>query len=223
MSETYRVVEIFDSIDGEGKTAGELATFVRFAGCNLRCSYCDTAYALSFKDGKDMTGDEIVARMDAIGNMNVTLTGGEPLLQKNVNSLISDLLEHGHRVNIETNGSVDIAPFAVDERVTVTMDYKTRSAGVGEQARAVKNIPMLRRTDVLKIVLQESDLQEVEQVLLETRPECLVYLSPIYGAIEPFRLVEFMKMIRQKGMKTENVRVQVQLHKVIWPAEMRGV
>jgi 7-carboxy-7-deazaguanine synthase len=107
MSETkLQVIEIFDSIEGEGKRAGQLVTFIRLTGCNLRCSYCDTEYA--FSDGKDFSVNEI---MEQVNHSKVTLTGGEPLLQANVPQLLAAL--HGHEVNIETNGSINIEPFFV--------------------------------------------------------------------------------------------------------------
>lgn len=216
----FPVVEIFDSIDGEGITAGCLATFIRLAGCNIRCGYCDTSYALNKSDGTEMTVDEIVARVKEIGNKRVTLTGGEPLWCSSVKTLIEAIMDEGCRVNIETNGTLDIEPYTRLYGVIITMDYKTLSSKMNEQMN-LGNIRKLRRFDVLKIVCQESDFEDVEQMLKAYRPRCKVFLSPIYGKVKPVKLVDFAKHLRDEGIY--NVRVQVQLHKIIWNPDERGV
>ena len=216
----FPVVEIFDSIDGEGITAGCLATFVRLAGCNIRCEYCDTAYALNRSDGKEMTLDEIMEQVREIGNTHVTLTGGEPLCHNGVRKLIQALLDDGRRVNIETNGTLDISPYTTLHGAIITMDYKTQSSGMNSMMN-LGNILKLRESDVLKIVCQESDFEDVEQMLKQYRPKCEIFLSPIFGAIEPVRLVEFAKYLR--NMQICNARVQVQLHKIIWNPDTKGV
>lgn len=216
----FPVVEIFDSIDGEGITAGCLATFIRLAGCNIRCGYCDTSYALKKEDGNEMTLDEIMERVEAIGNKHVTLTGGEPLWCDRVKTLIEAIINEGHRVNIETNGTLPIEPYTQLYGVIITMDYKTISSGMNEQMYC-GNIRKLRRFDVLKIVCQESDFEDIEQMLKTYRPRCKIFLSPIYGKIEPVKLVDFAKHLRDEGIY--NVRVQVQLHKIIWNPNEKGV
>lgn len=216
----FPVVEIFDSIDGEGITAGCLATFIRLAGCNIRCGYCDTPYALRPTDGEYMTIDEIMERVEAIGNKHVTLTGGEPLWYSPVKTLIEAIMSDGRRVNIETNGTLDIGPYTQLYGAIITMDYKTISSKMNEQMN-LNNISKLRRIDVLKIVCQESDFEDIEQMLKTYKPRCKIFLSPIYGKIEPVKLVEFAKRLRSEGIY--NVRVQVQLHKIIWKPDERGV
>ena len=216
----FPVVEIFDSIDGEGITAGCLATFIRLAGCNIRCGYCDTSYALKKEDGKDMTLAEIVERVVKIGNKHVTLTGGEPLWCDRVKTLIEAIIAEGHRVNIETNGTLPIEPYTQLYGVIITMDYKTISSGMNGQMN-LENLRRLRRFDVLKIVCQESDFEDIEQMLETYRPRCKIFLSPIYGKIEPVKLVDFAKHLRNEGIY--NVRVQVQLHKIIWNPNEKGV
>ncbi|WP_443868169.1 radical SAM protein [Megasphaera sp.] len=119
MNYSLCVNEIFDSIDGEGKKAGQLATFIRLCGCNLRCSYCDTAYA--FNEGRHMDIADIIAQ---VSYPNVTLTGGEPLCQ-DIHALLEGL--KGHSVNIETNGSMDIEPYFKYDHVWFTVDYKSLS------------------------------------------------------------------------------------------------
>lgn len=216
----FPVVEIFDSIDGEGITAGCLATFIRLAGCNIRCGYCDTPYALKKEDGKEMTLAEIIKRVKEIGNKHVTLTGGEPLWCGRVKTLIEAIIAEGHRVNIETNGTLPIEPYTQLYGVIITMDYKTISSGMNGQMN-LENLRRLRRFDVLKIVCQESDFEDIKQMLKTYRPRCKIFLSPIYGKIEPVRLVEFAKHLRDEGIY--NVRVQVQLHKIIWNPNEKGV
>lgn len=216
----FPVVEIFDSIDGEGITAGCLATFIRLAGCNIRCGYCDTPYALKKEDGGEMTLAEIVERVEKIGNKHVTLTGGEPLWCDRVKTLIEAVCNEGHRVNIETNGTLPIEPYTQLYGVIITMDYKTISSGMNGQMN-LENLRRLRRFDVLKIVCQESDFEDIEQMLKTCRPRCKIFLSPIYGKIEPVKLVDFAKRLRDEGIY--NVRVQVQLHKIIWNPNEKGV
>lgn len=215
-----KVVEIFDSIDGEGVRAGELATFIRLAGCNLKCSYCDTAYAIPFDCGDEMTIPHILEVMRHIGNKNVTLTGGEPLLHEEGFELANALACAGYHVNIETNGSIDIRFVGID--CLVTMDWKVPSSGM-EAAMKASNLEKLTEKDVLKFVIAKSDFQYVADFLQEHRPQCYVYLSPVFGEVEPHELVEFAKHLREIGVDTSKLRVQLQLHKFIWPVEMRGV
>ena len=218
MKETeYQVVEIFDSIDGEGITAGCLATFIRLAGCNIRCSYCDTPYALDKKMGEPMKLCEIVEQVRKIGNNRVTITGGEPLFDSNIYWLIANLANRGYKVNVETNGTI---PIILTMPCIYTLDYKTPSSGMNSMMY-MDNICALRKDDVLKIVCKESDFEDIENMLFKYRPQCNVFLSPIFGEIEPARLVDFAKRLREH--KVCDARVQIQLHKIIWDAEKRGV
>jgi 7-carboxy-7-deazaguanine synthase len=214
-----RVIEIFDSIDGEGVFTGCLATFIRLGGCNMRCSYCDTGYALNAKDGAEMSIDDIVCRAKLIGNTHITLTGGEPLINPDSLRLVSALCDAGFIVNIETNGSVDVTLFQNDKTV-ITMDYKTISSGENKKM-SIDRINTLRKCDVLKIVCEESDFGDITAMLLKIKTEATVFISPVFGKIEPKILVSFAKKLRNCGLK--NIRVQVQLHKIIWNPEERGV
>lgn len=212
------VIEIFDSIDGEGIYTGCLATFIRIAGCNLRCRYCDTKY--SFTGGTKMSIDEIIEKVDAIGNKHITLTGGEPLIHREVENLIDRLCEKGYTVNIETNGSVDVVLYQFENTV-ITMDYKTISSG--ENDHMCDNfIKLLRTKDVLKIVCNEDDFEDIEQMLKRVKPRAQIFISPIFNEIKPEMLVNFSKRLRDKGI-CDNVRVQIQLHKIIWEPDARGV
>ncbi|MCD7837973.1 MAG: putative 7-carboxy-7-deazaguanine synthase QueE, partial [Clostridiales bacterium] len=191
-----KVVEKFISINGEGPRAGELAVFVRFQGCNLRCSYCDTQWA-NERDCpyEDQSPAEIDAYIRATGVVNVTLTGGEPLLQREMGALLALLLRNGAlRVEIETNGAVDLAPFCGEHRPVFTMDYKLPSSG-WEQAMKPENFSLLEDRDTVKFVCgSREDLERAGAVIAEydlTR-RCHVYLSPVFGAIDPAEMVDYM-------------------------------
>lgn len=218
------VSEIFASIDGEGLFSGCLASFIRLCGCNLRCRYCDTKYAFNTREGRLTDLETIINHVKEIGYKHVTLTGGEPLLYEESKDLVLGLLKEGFILNIETNGSIEVDYFTNLKNVTVTMDYKTPASGE-ESKMLVGNISKLREQDVLKFVLSEKDFDRVESVLLDTRPKCQVYLSPIFGQCKNTALVDFLKRLGKYSHLGDmtNYRVQVQLHKYIWPPEMRGV
>lgn len=216
----FNVVEIFNSIDGEGKRTGELATFIRLAGCNLRCSYCDTAYGLDFKSGTPMKISEIIDKCKEYDNKNITLTGGEPLARIWIEDLIERLALEGYEVNIETNGSIPLYKHPKWKNVFYTMDYKCPSSQV-EDAMDKNNLKFLDEDDVLKFVVgSEEDLDKTWAILDEYKPKAQVYISPVFGKIEPVQIVNYMKE-HQKVFK--NARVQIQLHKIIWKPDERGV
>lgn len=207
------VNEIFDSIEGEGIRAGELATFIRLCGCNLRCTYCDTTYA--FTNGVKMPISEILRK---VHYANVTLTGGEPLCQQ-IAPLLRTLQEH--EVNVETNGSIDIRPYQKYDNVFLTVDYKCGFSGMTDRMY-LANFESLRSCDVLKFVVgNQMDLEEAHCLYLAYQRYLAgvpIYVSPVFGQIEPQDIVAFMKK-----HKLENWRVQLQLHKFIWPPSQRGV
>ena len=160
-----KVVEKFTSINGEGTRAGELAVFIRFKGCNLRCSYCDTMWANEPEcPYKEETPEEILNYVLGTGIHNVTLTGGEPLLQKDIRDLIHLLLQAGLQVEIETNGAVDLAAFC-EERPVFTMDYKLPSSGC-EDHMITENMELLEKNDTVKFVSgsQEDLLKALELI-----------------------------------------------------------
>ena len=210
-----KVVEIFKSIDGEGIRVGYPVTFIRLAGCNLRCNYCDTKYSYENEKFTEMTLQEIYNRVYKLGGRRITLTGGEPLIHKDVKVLVDLLIDKGYEVNIETNGSVDITLF-LDKHTIITMDYKCASSDM-EDKMLLDNISKLRKQDVLKFVVSDdNDLDTVQRIYQNTK--ATVYISPVFGRIEPKQIVEYML---EHNM--ENCRVQVQLHKIIWNPEERGV
>lgn len=210
-----KVVEIFKSIDGEGIRVGYPVTFIRLAGCNLRCNYCDTKYSYEDEKFTEMTPQEIYNQVYKLEGKRITLTGGEPLIHKDVKVLVDLLIQKGYEVNIETNGSVDITLF-LDKHTIITMDYKCASSDM-EDKMLLDNISKLRKQDVLKFVVSDdNDLDTVQRIYRNTK--ATVYISPVFGRIEPKQIVEYML---EHNM--ENCRVQVQLHKIIWNPEERGV
>ena len=217
-----KVVEIFTSINGEGPCAGELAVFVRFQGCNLRCSYCDTMWANETDcPYAEQTPDEIVDTILQSGITNVTLTGGEPLLQPEMPALLALLAAHpALRVEVETNGAVALAPFCDAARPVFTLDYKLPSSGC-EGAMRLDNFALLGPEDTVKFVCgSREDLERAALISQEygLTERCHVYLSPAFGAIKPAEMVEYMLAQRLNG-----VRLQLQLHKFIWAPDRRGV
>lgn len=214
------VVERFVSINGEGAHAGELAVFIRFKGCNLCCSYCDTSWA-NEPDAKasPTSVEELVRWVKAVNVRNVTLTGGEPLLQKDIEPLVAALKDC--RVEIETNGSVPFSRLAeIEHRPVFTMDYKLPGSGM-ENHMNTANFALLNSHDSVKFVVgSEEDLNRAAEIIESYKliGRCHIYFSPVFGKIEPARIVEFMTERNLNG-----VRIQLQLHKFIWSPEKRGV
>ncbi len=219
---SYEVAERFVSINGEGAHAGELAAFIRFRGCNLNCSYCDTAWANTPDAVFTPTeAEELCLWVKDSGAKNVTLTGGEPLLQKGVDKLISQLIKQGCRVEIETNGSVDLRPFTTMDRWPVmTMDYKLPSSGM-ERYMNTDNFKLLNAHDSVKFVVGSTeDLNRAGSIIdaYLTDAPCHIFLSPVFGRIDPAVMVEYIK-----EHQMTRVRLQLQLHKFIWNPDERGV
>lgn len=220
----YNVVEKFASINGEGQKAGQLAVFIRFAGCNLSCSYCDTKWA-NEADVKieKMSAQEIYEYIKSTGISNVTLTGGEPLNQYGIVELLEMLAGDGHiDVEIETNGSIDIEPFLSisPRRPSFTLDYKLGSSGM-ESYMDMDNLSFVSKRDTVKFVVGSiDDLERAKDVIEEydLDKKTRVYLSPVFGDIEPAEIAEYMKNNYMNG-----VSLQLQLHKFIWDRDKRGV
>lgn len=217
----FNVAEKFVSINGEGQKAGQLAVFIRFAGCNLRCSYCDTKWANDFDlKGENLTAEQILEYVLGTGVHNVTLTGGEPLLRPEIEELISMLVKAGLWVEIETNGSVPLKPLEKDSRPHFTMDYKTPSSNM-ESEMLVSNFDLLEPDDVVKFVCGSSeDLNCTYDIIKKYNltEKCKVYLSCVFGNLQPSAVVDFMKEKNLNG-----VNFQLQMHKFIWNPDKRGV
>ncbi|CDB90455.1 MAG: putative 7-carboxy-7-deazaguanine synthase QueE [Christensenellales bacterium] len=219
---SFKVVEIFESINGEGMRAGELAVFVRMKGCNLSCNYCDTMWANEADcEFEEMTADRIVERVKKSGIKNVTLTGGEPLLQKDADKLLklfSD--EKDIRVEIETNGSVNLSPFLKYENTSFTMDYKLPESDM-EKYMDLENFKILRKKDTLKFVASSvNDLKKAKDIIekYDLIDRVNIIFSPVFGKIELTDIVDFLK-----DNKLNDVRMQLQMHKFIWAPDERGV
>ena len=216
MSATLKINEIYQSIQGESSWAGWPCVFIRLTACDLRCTYCDTEYA--FYDGKKRLVSEILAEVLALDCPMVEVTGGEPLLQKNVLPLMTQLCDAGKTVLIETSGAHDISK--IDPRVHRIMDLKTPSSG--ECARNLwSNIEHLEKRDEVKFVIgsredYEWSREQVRIHRLNERCGCVLF-SPIFGKIEPREIVDWI--IADKLP----VRFQLQMHKFIWPPLQRGV
>ncbi len=215
-SDVLRVNEIFHSIQGESSRAGEPCVFVRMTGCGLRCSYCDTEY--SFFEGEDFLIADILDKIAGYGCKLVELTGGEPLEQEGVYTLIRELLARGYDVMIETGGHMDIS--RVDSRVKRIVDLKTPSSGMMKRNR-YENITELTKNDEIKFVIGSRDDYEWsrEQALkfgLERRAGAILF-SPVYGMLA---LDDLAKWILEDKLP---VRMQIQMHKLIWPDVVRGV
>lgn len=219
---SYQVVEIFQSINGEGQRAGERAAFVRMKGCNLACSYCDTSWANEPEAFcQNLNIEEILDRLSEFQVGNVTVTGGEPLLQKEIGSLLKALAAEGYRVEIETNGSVLLEPFRnISLEIAFTVDYKLPGSGM-EERMLWENFQGMNPEDTVKFVVSDrADLERAYELCQGELADCrgAVYLSPVFGRIDPKEIVAFMMERRWN-----RARLQIQLHKVIWDPEARGV
>ncbi|MGB8353147.1 MAG: radical SAM protein [Chthoniobacteraceae bacterium] len=210
------VNEIYTSIQGESSWAGLRCVFVRLTACDLRCTYCDTEYA--FYEGKKRGLQEVIDEVLAIDCPMVEITGGEPLLQKNVLPLMTALCDAGRTVLIETSGAHDISK--IDARVHRIMDLKT--PGSGECARNLySNIEYLTQRDEVKFVIgsredYEWSREQVEKFSLCTRCRTVLF-SPIFGRIQPVEIVDWILEDKLE------VRFQLQMHKFIWEPMERGV
>lgn len=212
-----KVVEIFKSIDGEGKRAGMPATFIRLAFCNLRCTYCDTSYAFDDKCAEEMTVDEIVHKCVELDCPSITLTGGEPLIHKDVEKLLVELARNNFDVNVETNGTVDPSQYHLLKNVWFTVDYKSPSSGC-ENAMNPKAFETLRCKDVLKFVVgSNEDLESALHTIKKYKPAAQVYFSPVFG-YDAANIVDFLL-----ANKLNKCKVQLQIHKYIYDPDARGV
>jgi len=210
-----KVNEVFFSIQGEGTRAGEPCVFVRLTGCPLRCVWCDTAYA--FHEGQTRNEDDVAAEIAGYPCRMVELTGGEPLAQPAAFPFITRLLDDGWKVLVETSGHVLID--RLDERAVAILDVK--APGSGETARMEwKNLELLKPKDEAKFVIKDrADYEWSRELVRERRlhERCPVLFSPVHGALEPGVLARW---VLDDGVPA---RVQVQLHKYLWPGVERGV
>jgi 7-carboxy-7-deazaguanine synthase len=208
--------EIFHSIQGESTHTGRPCVFVRLTACDLRCSWCDTPYA--FTEGRKMSLDDVVEQVEAYGCPLVEVTGGEPLLQKDVYPLMDRLLASGHTVMLETGGHISIE--RVPTAVIRIVDVKCPGSGESEK-NDWANLDRLTPRDEVKFVIKDRvDYEFARDVLARHRlaDRCAaVLLSPVHGVLEPKALAEWMLADRLPA------RLQLQAHKYIWSPDTRGV
>lgn len=206
-----RISEIFYSLQGETRRIGLPTVFVRLTGCPLRCSYCDTSYA--FTGGQTLSIATILERVADYAPHYVCVTGGEPLAQKHCPELLTALCDAGYEVSLETSGALDIG--GIDSRVMRVVDIKTPASGE-EAKNRWDNLALLSSHDEVKIVLcGQADYDWAKRVIEEHRlsQKCEITLSPAYGMLEAAQLAEWILRDRLP------VRMQIQLHKILWPDE----
>ena len=207
-----RVCEIFKSIQGEGLTMGVPTVFVRAVGCNLRCSWCDTMY--SMEGGTEMTVQEIVEK---VGDCRtVCITGGEPMLQKDIYELFDALLAKGKRIILETNGSIDLKDVPKDPMLMISMDIKCPSSGMQDRMLA-SNMEILSMKDQLKFIIKDrEDFDYAVRYLKDHPAETNVIFGPVGGTDKLEWLVD---LVLENDL---DARVLPQLHKIIW-GDRKGV
>lgn len=223
MMKKFKVAETFVSINGEGRKAGQLAVFIRFIGCNLNCTYCDTTWANKVDAPFTyMTKEDIYNYIKQSGVRNVTITGGEPLLQPDIAELLRFLSEDEClSIEIETNGSINLGDVIdISDRVTYTLDYKLPMSGM-EKFMDMDNYKLLRPIDTVKFV--SGSIEDLDKALYIIRnymndKKDGIYLSPVFGSINPEDIVEYMKSHNMNG-----INLQLQLHKYIWDPMKQGV
>lgn len=210
-----RITEIFHSIQGESTYAGRPCVFVRLTGCPLRCSWCDTEYA--FYGGQELSDEDILSQVRAFDCSLVEVTGGEPLAQPGCFPFISKLCDAGYTALIETSGAIDITN--VDPRARVILDIKCPGSGMTDRMHW-PNVQKLTAKDEAKFVLtNRADYEWARDIVAQydLANRCTVLLSPAFGTLELRQLAEWVLADRLP------VRVQTQLHKLIWTPDMRGV
>src|SRR5262245_38271129 len=210
------VNEIFYSIQGESTYAGKPCVFVRLTGCDLRCSWCDTTYA--FHEGRKMSIDDVMAQVELYGSPLVEVTGGEPLLQPDVYPLLERLLEAGRTVLLETGGQIDVS--RVPRDVVKVMDVKCPGSGESDR-NEWRNLDRLSPHDQVKFVIKDRADYEFSRDLvvkhaLDRRCDAVLF-SPVHGVLDPVDLAAWILADRLP------VRLQLQVHKHIWGADVRGV
>lgn len=208
-----KVNEIFLSIQGESSSIGKPTIFVRFTGCNLRCSYCDTKYAYS--EGIDMSIPKIMEKIKSFSYKRICLTGGEPLLQDDIQELIDNLKDY--EVSIETNGSIDLSKFRIYENHRFVMDIKLQASECFEKMN-LGNFNYLMPKDEIKFVISNrQDYNQAKDIIAKYYKQGNMIMSPVFNEIEYKDIVEWI--LEDKL----DVRFQLQIHKIIWDKNKRGV
>ena len=212
--DALRITEIFYSLQGESRNVGLPTVFIRLTGCPLRCDYCDTAYA--FTGGEWMEIESIIDEVKKYNTSHITVTGGEPLSQKNCIGLLEQLCNLGYEVTLETSGAVAVDE--VDKRVVKVLDIKTPASGE-ESKNRFENLSFLTADDQIKFVIcDENDYLWAKNKIEEYHiSDHEIIFSPVLSLLEPEKLAEWIVKDRL------NVRLQIQMHKYIWDPDKRGV
>lgn len=212
-----KVVEIFNSIEGEGKRAGLPCTFIRLYGCNLNCSYCDSRYACEDDAYVVKSVEEICNIVSSVGCQNITITGGEPLIHPGIEQLLNNLATVSkYNINVETNGTC--VPPVRNKNIFYTVDYKTDVSGMTSKMNS-DVFQNLTSEDVLKFVVGSvDDMEQALEVVENYNISAQIYVSPVYGLFDAKDIVSFLK-----DNHLWNWKVQLQLHKYIWEPDERGV
>jgi len=224
----YRLCEIFYSIQGEGVYLGTPTVFIRFSGCNLSCVWCDTGYAR--EEGTEMSLKTIMERVERYPGSHVCLTGGEPLLQNDLAVLVHRVLDSGRRVLLETNGSISVKQFLDSWKklsnsnqrtgIIISMDVKTPSSSE-DGSFLLENLDILEEHDVLKFIVgSEKDMDFTKKFLDENRIKCPVLVQSVQGVDHKHLAQLFLNVNWPRGM---DVRFGLQIHKMIWGPDTRGV
>ncbi len=217
------VTEIFHSLQGETSLMGIPFAFIRLTGCNLRCTYCDSVYA--FKNGQHLRISEVIATIQPFQVKNVLITGGEPLLQRQTPTLIQALHREGYRVSVETHGEISIQPIA--EIARIIMDIKTPASKMNRGGYQ-KNLPFLKATDEVKFVIaSEADYTWAKNIVLsQVIPTNEILFSaaiPAQGSPGTFTGIDGTWLAEKILEDHLPVRLQVQLHKILWGTDRRGI
>ena len=208
-----KINEIYYSLQGEGKWTGLPNIFIRLTGCNLRCSYCDTTYA--YDSGQDMSCTDILKKIEKFPCKKICITGGEPLLQSNINILIESLLKTGYEICLETNGSLSIKDFSKMDSLCISLDIKCPSSGMDKKMN-FKNLSYLSIYDQLKLTIKDKDDYEyAKQILIKYKPKSTIFFQPVWNS----NLKKLSQWILEDGL---DVRMGIQLHKIIW-GNKRGI
>lgn len=215
-TENLNIIEIFASVQGETTYSGVPTTFIRLAACNLRCSWCDTTY--SFGRGNPWTISAILNEIDKLGPRYICVTGGEPLLQKNVLPLMTILCDKGYILSLETGGSLKTS--SVDPRVKIILDIKCPGSEMSEK-NEWNNLQTIAQKDEVKFVLlNREDYEYAKQIChqydLYNKVESILF-SPVHGQLDPKELIKWILADKLQ------VRLNLQLHKFIWDPLTRGV
>lgn len=207
-----KINEIFYSIQGEGILIGIPTVFIRTTGCNLHCSWCDTKYA--YEEGKEMSEDKIIEKVKEFPTSHICITGGEPLLQKDILKLIQRLSRENYRICLETNGSKSIEVLPCSNSFVISLDIKCPSSGMHDKMD-FSNLELLSLNDQLKFIIDdEKDYVYAKEIIDKYKPICSIIMTPVYGN----NLKNLVQWVLKDGLR---VRILPQLHKLIW-ADERG-